>query len=1171
MQKSLRILIAGFLSLAGFGSNAQTVLNAGKLEGSLTTKTHVERMLEGPMDQNILVGWYTDSLQLDIESGGYTLISGGPGSKSAFIASYSPDGLIGWGVSMHGTTTADSCIIRAVFIDGNNDIYVGGSYWGTIDFDGGVGVTNHTAVSGGDAFLAKYDSFGNFMWVSQLETSGIHGGINTIAMTSDLTLYVGGFFDGTIDLDPSGATANFNTVANIDGFIAGYDYSSGYHAGNTQLFAGSGDETIETMFITGSDDYYFTGQFSTDVDVDPGAAVVTYTNATGGADAFLGHLWASLTYDTSIQLAGSAGTVTPVDMHNDGGYPVVLFDFDGNFDMNPFNPGFNIANTTGLYDVALCRYDGSFNLMFGKTFGNAGQNHGYFLTNENGAMASRSSFYMYLFTMSFSGTLDVDPNAGTVNVTSSNTPVNSVGITIDDIGDYFTHFANEAHTMTGVAINGNDPNQFTVAGNFRGTNVDIAPLGAVSLETHTVPNFAGYYVFYDRCALMVDVVLDEPYECGTNTASLTAVATNAAGFVNYNWSTGYWDSTLVVSDGTYFCEVGDDFGCSAVDTIHIGHYGAPALDATITPVSSSCGNNVGSASAVPVSNLGAVTYAWSSGETTSMADSLAAGFYTLQISDTTGCFVIVPFDISDADGPTVTLNSTSAPLCGGLSTGTVDVTVSGGAAPITYTWSNGATTEDITGVPGGSYALIATDVNGCVGQICVTISQPDPVSIIQNDLIYSNCLGATGQIMIQPQGGTAPYTIQWDASTGFQTNDTVVNLAAGIYNVTITDAAGCTYNEYYGVGDQEYWWAPYIYYNSEIAASCTGGLGSTFVDVSSGWGTTFNFEWETGATTEDLLNVPGGKHVLLAYDSSGGCYSTYTTYLYSVQPNIPDVCMVTVDSTGTQNVVVYDETTTPEAVYYKIYREGFCGDEGFNHVGTVDRDSLSVFYDTVVNSDTRSWKYYVTAVDSCGQESSPSIINKTIHLTIHFNSSFDLVCNWEAYEGQPVNGYNVYRLNPSGTAFDSIFNVGPTTLTWIDTTNFSAWTGDIEYFVEGIPVSACYASRAYNQNNARSNHAKAFVIQDTTSGSFIPEVNLEEIVKIYPNPANDRVNIRIQGGTADGYTVDMLDQVGQLVRSFSLNGEAGISTRDLNAGVYFVRVTNIKFKQTKTFKLVIQR
>ncbi|HLP11959.1 MAG TPA: T9SS type A sorting domain-containing protein [Flavobacteriales bacterium] len=1169
MHKSLRILTAGFLCLTGFVTQAQTIHLAGKLEGNLTTKTHVERMVKGPMEENVLVGWYTDSLQLDLETGGYTLFAPGPGIKAAFIASYSPFGNINWGICFNGTVTADSAVIHAVYIDNSQNIYIGGSVYGTVDFNP-AGTTNVTSVAGGDGFLAKYDSFGSLLWVTQLSTDGANGCVKSIAMNSTGYVSVGGYFDGIIDADPAAGPNTDTTAGGLDGFIATYDATLGVYMGNWASFQGAGDQTINRIMIDGGDNLIAVGNFENTFDVNPYGPVTNLTTA-GGRDIFFASFDSFYNLMNYLQLGGT-GNENVRDLHNDGGYPVLLMDYTSpTFDMDPMNAGTNIAGNAGLSDVALLRYDNAFYLSFGKTFGNAGANHAYIVTSENGFMASRSSFYMYLFTMSYSGTLDVDPNGGTINITSSNTPVNSVAITIDDMGDYFTHFTNEAQTITGVTVNGNDPNDFTIAGDFRGTNVDIAPLGAVSQQSHTAPNYAGYYIFYNRCAIMADVVLDEMYECGTTTASLTAVVSNATGYVSYNWSNGAYDSSIVVHDGTWYCEVGDDFGCSATDTIHIGHYGLPALTAAITTVASSCGNSFGSATAVPVDNLGAVTYEWSSGEFTNAADSLAAGFYTLQISDTTGCFVIIPFDISDADGPTVTLNSSSAPLCGGLTTGNIDVTVTGGAAPVTYAWSNGANTEDLTGVAGGSYALIATDANGCLGQICVTIAQPDPIGIIQNDLYYSVCMGATGQIMIQPYGGTAPYTIQWDAATGFQTNDTVVNLAAGIYNVVITDANGCSYNEYYGVGDIEGWYAPYIYYNSEIAASCDGGLGSTFVDIGSSWGTTFNFLWETGATTEDLVNVPGGKHILLAYDISGGCYSTYTTYLYSVQPNIPDVCMVTVDSTGTQNVVVYDETTTPEAVYYKIYREGFCGDVGFNHIGTVDRDSLSVFYDTVVNSDTRSWKYYVTAVDSCGQESAPSVINKTIHLSIYFNSSFDLVCNWEAYEGQPVSGYNVYRINPAGTAYDSIFNVGASTLTWTDTTNFSAWTGDIEYYVEGIPVSACYASRAYNQNNARSNHARAGIMVDTTSGSFIEEINLEELVKIFPNPANDQVNIKILGGTTGGYKIEMLDQIGQLVRSFNLNGEAGISTRELMAGVYFIRVTSMKAKQSKTFKLVISR
>ncbi|WP_426430274.1 gliding motility-associated C-terminal domain-containing protein [Winogradskyella sp. HB-48] len=124
-------------------------------------------------------------------------------------------------------------------------------------------------------------------------------------------------------------------------------------------------------------------------------------------------------------------------------------------------------------------------------------------------------------------------------------------------------------------------------------------------------------------------------------------------------------------------------------------------------------------------------------------------------------------------------------------TGAIDITVSGGKPPYTYSWSNSATSEDISNVFAGTYTVTVTDANGCSISDSYTINQPSEslTSTITSttDIL---CHGeATGAIDLTISGGTAPYSVLWDNGS---TNEDINGLLAGTYNVTITDANGCT-------------------------------------------------------------------------------------------------------------------------------------------------------------------------------------------------------------------------------------------------------------------------------------------------------------------------------------------------------------------------------------------
>ena len=128
--------------------------------------------------------------------------------------------------------------------------------------------------------------------------------------------------------------------------------------------------------------------------------------------------------------------------------------------------------------------------------------------------------------------------------------------------------------------------------------------------------------------------------------------------------------------------------------------------------------------------------------------------------------------------------------CFGASTGKIDLTVTGGKAPVTYLWSNGATTEDLDNVPAGEYSVHVYDADQC-SAVVEHIMVLQPASGISASSVVTNIsvFGAhDGAIDVTVSGGTAPYTYLWNNDA---TTQDLTDLGPGTYSVVITDANGC--------------------------------------------------------------------------------------------------------------------------------------------------------------------------------------------------------------------------------------------------------------------------------------------------------------------------------------------------------------------------------------------
>merc|ERR1711991_303616 len=198
----------------------------------------------------------------------------------------------------------------------------------------------------------------------------------------------------------------------------------------------------------------------------------------------------------------------------------------------------------------------------------------------------------------------------------------------------------------------------------------------------------------------------------------------------------------------------------------------------------------GSDGSVDISVTGGKTpyrYKWSNGATTQDLENIQAGTYKLTVVDAYGCSD-ENIEVTVAEPPVITASITSVTNIEsfGLSSGAIDLSIDGGVKPYKYSWSNGATTQDISGVPAGNYSVFIVDANQCEVNLNATVTQPPQLNVLVESVQSILCSGNnTGAINVSVSGGVQPYTFEW--SNGDSTQN-ISDVPAGDHSLTVTDA-----------------------------------------------------------------------------------------------------------------------------------------------------------------------------------------------------------------------------------------------------------------------------------------------------------------------------------------------------------------------------------------------
>jgi hypothetical protein len=513
---------------------------------------------------------------------------------------------------------------------------------------------------------------------------------------------------------------------------------------------------------------------------------------------------------------------------------------------------------------------------------------------------------------------------------------------------------------------------------------------------------------------------------GGTTGSATIAASGGTGTLTYNWvpSGGTAATATGLGAGLYAVTITDGNGCTRSQVVNITQPTA-ITGSVVTSANATCGSNNGSATISASGGTGSLSYNWApSGGTGTTASGLAAGSYTVTVTDANSCTSSVNVSISNQGAATVTTNTFTNVSCNGGSNGTASVNATGGTGTLTYNWTPGNPagdgTNSVTGLTAGTWTCTVTDANNCITVQTVVITQPPVINaFILNQTNVSCNGGNNGSATVNAIGGTGTYTYSWSPSGGSLA--TANGLTAGSYTCTLTDGNGCTATRSLTITQPG---AISTSVTTVSNATCFGSTdGSASISASGGTGT-LNYSWApSGGINSSASGLTAGNYTVTVTDVNA-CIATQSLTITS-PAQVSVTANATADSVCAGTMVTLTGSGSP-ATY--TWTNGVTNGVAF--------------------SATATTTYTVTGTDSLGC-SNMDVITITVNAlpVVNANTSAANVC-----------AGTMITLSGSGTATSYVWDNSVT-----NAVAFAA-SSSMMYHVTGTDANGCSAMDSISVN-----------------------------------------------------------------------------------------------------------
>ncbi len=668
---------------------------------------------------------------------------------------------------------------------------------------------------------------------------------------------------------------------------------------------------------------------------------------------------------------------------------------------------------------------------------------------------------------------------------------------------------------------------------------------------------------------------------GANDGEVTVTPTGGDEPYSYNWSPNVGSGATItnLSGGTYSVTITDNTGVTATSSVTINEPAPLTVDVTDDNVTCN-GANDGTATATPGGGNGSYTYEWSpGGGTTQTITDLAAGQYTVTVTDVQGCTETGTTFVSEPDPLTVSGDVTHESGVG-AENGEITVTPSGGTAGYTYQWSpnvgNGAT---VTSLAPGDYTVTVTDANSCTVVETFTVNEFDAPVITVENVTNVLCNGeATGAIDISVAGGVTPYTYNW--SPDGETSQDISGKVAGNYTVTVTDDIGTTAVETITISEAT---AISIVIDGQNNILCNGeATGSINISVSGG-NAPYSYDWGAGGTNEDPSNLPAGTYTVTVTDNNS-CTAVGTTVTIT-QPDALDVAIVSStnincngDATGAIDINVTGGTTPYDYDWGISTLEDLTGLTAGTYTVTVtDENGCTIVGPTVTLSEPPA----ITASSSSTSVSCNGEADGTITLNVsggvpgyNYNWSPSLP-NQPNHNNVPAGTYNVTITDVAGCTIveGPIAVTQPAALSISNTvTNASASNDDgaIDLTVNGGTPNYTYnwSNGATSQDlSGLASGCYAVTVTDANACEVRDSIKVGGIIVLTADVSDvscagicdGEINLSVNGGIApytytwagSGVTNGVEDQTGLCAGAYSVtvaDSNGSLATQNFTVG-----------------------